>query len=150
MISISCGTGNSIGLGQVSGEHTARSPTPRGPAVAQRPAAARRRTSVAVRAAWPIGVRSQRGPIGRPAHAERPGTWAGRRVEAQRAWWAAAGRRVAPDPDGPRVEGGLRAAALAAVAARVRRCARIWSIMDRCVMQATRRITPWQVGHAKG
>ncbi|WP_373061476.1 hypothetical protein [Gemmatimonas sp.] len=35
-----------------------------------------------------------------------------------------------PGPDGPRVEGGLRAAAWAAVAARVRRCARIWSITD--------------------
>ena len=33
-------------------------------------------------------------------------------------------------PDGPRVEGGLRAAAWAAVASRVRRCARIWSITE--------------------
>ena len=101
-----------------------------------------------------MGIRSPRVPIGRPggtdAHAERPRTWAGRRGEAQRVWWAAAGRRVAPGPDGPRVEGGLRAAAWAVVVARVRRWERIWSITDRCVMQATTRITPWHVGHARG
>ena len=38
--------------------------------------------------------------------------------------------------DGPRVEGGLRAAAWVAVAARVRRGARIWSITEAWVMHA--------------
>ena len=40
--------------------------------------------------------------------------------------------------DGPRVEGGLRASAWAAVAARVRRCVRIWSITDGWVMKSGR------------
>ena len=35
-------------------------------------------------------------------------------------------------------------------AARARRCVRIWSITDVCVMKATMRIAPWQVGHASG
>jgi len=57
---------------------------------------------------------------------------------------------VAPGPDGPRVEGGLRAAAWAAVAARARRGERIWSITDGCVMHATIRMAPWQAGRAGG
>jgi len=101
-----------------------------------------------------MGARSQRGPIGRPGgtdvHAEHPRTWAGRRGEAQRAWWAAAGRRVAPGPDNPRVEGGRRAAAWAAVPARARSCARIWSITDVWVMHAMIRMGPRHVGHARG
>ena len=36
------------------------------------------------------------------------------------------------------------------VAARVRRWVRIWSITDACVMNATIRIAPWQVGQASG
>jgi len=56
---------------------------------------------------------------------------------------------VAPGPDGPRVDGGLRAPPWAAVVARVRRCVRIRSITDGFVMQATRRITLWQLGHAR-
>ena len=32
----------------------------------------------------------------------------------------------------------------------MRRCVRIWSMTDDCVMTAPRRITPWPVGHASG
>jgi len=53
----------------------------------------------------------------------------------------------APGPGGPRVEGGLCASPWAAVMTRVRRCARIWSITDGCVMTATRRITLWLLRH---
>ena len=122
------GIENPIGLGRVFGEHMARSPTPRGPAAASRPA---RRPPPRL-GGRPDGVARGRPVAGRPggtdAHAERPRAWAGRRGEAQRFWWAAAGRRVAPGPDGPRVEGGRRAAAWAVVVARGRRCARTWSI----------------------
>ena len=61
--------------------------------------------------------------------------------------------RDAPRRAGARVDGGLRAparAAWSACAARVRRCVRIWSITDVCVMNATIRIAPWHVGHARG
>ena len=51
-------------------------------------------------------------------------------LNCQRARWAAAGRRVAPGPDGPRIAGGLRASPRAAVAAPVRRCERIWSVTE--------------------
>ena len=64
--------------------------------------------------------------------------------------WTTVARRVAPGPDGLRVEGGLRAPPGAAVDARVRRCVRIRSITDACVMKATIRIVPWQDGHARG
>ena len=63
----------------------------------------------------------------------------------------AAGRRVGLGPDGPGVEGGPRAAAAwAAVAALERRCARIWSITDGCVMNAPILMAPWPAGRARG
>ena len=68
---------------------------------------------------------------------------------AQGTRWAAAGRRVGPAADGARVEG-TRAPVWTAVAARVRRCVSTWSMTDDGVMNATRRITPWQDGHARG
>ena len=49
---------------------------------------------------------------------------------------------------GARVDGGLRGPACASREVRVRRWVRIWSITDVWVMQATRRIAPWQDGHA--
>ncbi len=55
-----------------------------------------------------------------------------------------------PGPDGPRVDGGLRAAAWVVVAARVRRCARIWSITEAWVMNAMIRMGPRHVGQASG
>ena len=61
------------------------------------------------------------------------------------------GERDAPRLAGARVDGGLRAPAWVACAARearVRRGARIWSITDAWVMNATMRMAPWQVGHA--
>ena len=61
------------------------------------------------------------------------------------------GERDAPRLAGARVDGGLLAPAWVACAARearVRRCARIWSITDAWVMNATMRMAPWQVGHA--
>lgn len=60
------------------------------------------------------------------------------------------GARDAPRLARGRVEGGLRASAWAACAARVRRWVRIRSITDGCVMQATRRIAPQQVGQTSG
>ena len=143
--------GNSLGLGRVSGSAVNIRRTYG--AIADQ-ARAGRRASLSVRTTWPVGIRSPRGPIGRPggtdAHAERPRTSSGHRGEAHWAWWAAAGRRVAPGPGGPWVEGGLRAAALAAVAARARRCARIWSITDAWVMNAMIRMGPRHVEHARG
>ncbi len=50
--------------------------------------------------------------------------------------------------EGRRVEGGLRAPPGTAVETRVRRFVRIWSITDRCVITATIRMGPWQVGYA--
>ncbi len=81
---------------------------------------------------------------------------AGRRGRAQGTVGASAdgrGARDAPRLVGARVDGGLLApawVACAARAARVRRCARSWSITDACVMNATMRMAPWQVGHASG
>jgi hypothetical protein len=56
--------------------------------------------------------------------------------------------RVASRLAGARVDGGLRAPPRASSASRFRRCARIRSFTDGCEMQATRRIAPWQGGHA--
>ena len=61
------------------------------------------------------------------------------------------GGRVTPlGSRGPASIGGLRAPVWAAAAGRARRCARIWSITDACVMNATIRIALWQVGQASG
>jgi hypothetical protein len=60
------------------------------------------------------------------------------------------GARDATRLAGARVDGGLRASAWAAWAARVQRGVRIWSITAACVMKATRRIAPRQVGQASG
>jgi hypothetical protein len=67
--------------------------------------------------------------------------------------WGAAGavgRRLALGFDGTRVDGGLRAPDRSWAAARGRRCVRIWSITDACVMNATIRMGPWHVGHVRG
>jgi len=149
------GIGNSIGLGRVFGEHTARSPTPRGPAAAPRWPSGRR-------CPWAPGRRRGRSdaPVGRTRTPNVPargrgvgvrlsGSGGPRRVVAWRPVLTVLGSRADSGPDGPRVEGGLRAA-WAVVVARVRRCARIWSITDGCVMNATIRIAPWQAGHARG
>jgi len=86
---------------------------------------------------------------GRGVGGRRSGSGGPRRVVAWRPVLTVLGSRADSGPDGPRVEGGLRAA-WAVVVARVRRCARIWSITDGCVMNATIRIAPWQAGHARG
>ena len=141
--------GNSIGLGRVSGERRARSPTPRGPPGARRPALrppprlGGRPDGVFRRRLVSAGTDRSPGWDGRARRTFPRG--AGCRGAAQGAQWIAPGRRVGPGPDGPRVDGRLRASAWAAAAARVRRCVRIWSITDCWVMNA-----PWQMGHASG
>ena len=126
-------------------------------------AAAGERTGDLLHAGVPLVVRSERsrwvsrgrrGPIGgaggTDAHAERLRAEAGCRGEAQWVRCTAAARRGASGPAGPRVDGALRAPAWAACAARVRRCVRILSITEACVINATIRIAPWQAGHARG
>ena len=145
----------SIRVGRVYGAITARA------SAARRAAACRltqSRASWAVRPAVPVGGRCQRGPIrrsvGTAAHATGPRVVAGRRGGRTHGVVGASadgrGARDGPRLVGTRVDGGLRGPACASRAARVRRCARIWSITDAWVMNATMRIAPWQVGHASG
>ncbi len=149
-----CRIGNSIVGKEIrsgSVEYATRSPTARGPTGgrrrARRPAGAPRGPSGPWSPRW---GRCPQGPIGGPggtnAHAEGPRAGAGCRGDAQWSRCTAAGRRRAPGPAGPRVEGKLRAPAWAAGEARVRRWGRIWSITDGWVRNATMRIAPWQVG----
>jgi len=99
----------------------------------------------------PAGPMSRAG--GTAAHADGPRVVAERRGRPQMTGAASAderGVRAGPRLAGARVDGGLRGPACAAREARVRRWVRIWSITDVWVMQATRRIAPWQDGHASG
>ena len=153
------GIGISIGAGRLSVEYPTRSPPARAPSDGHWRA---RGLVRAPRGPWerraPRGERCRRGPIrragGTAAHAEGPRVAAGRRGRAQGTVGASAdgrGARDAPRLAGARVDGGLLAPAWVACAARearVRRCARIWSITDAWVMNATMRMAPWQVGHA--
>jgi transposase len=76
---------------------------------------------------------------------------AGRKNGGYRGGGDAGGDRSdAPRFVGARVDGGLRGPPCASRAARVRRCARIRSITETWVMNATTRMGPWQVGHASG
>ena len=62
----------------------------------------------------------------------------------------AVGRRRVPRATDAAIEGGLRAPGRAPAVVRLRRCVRIWSITDACVMHATIRIGPAQGGHTSG
>ena len=150
--------GISIREGRLPMEHSARSPTSRAPTGGRRRA---RRLVRAPRGPWerrfPWGERCRRGPIrragGTAAHAEGPRVVAGRRGCTQVTGGASAdgrGARDVPRLAGAGVDRGLRGPACASREVRVRRWVRIWSITDVWVKQATRRIAPWQDGHACG
>jgi hypothetical protein len=99
----------------------------------------------------PVGTNRQCRCNGRPRPRSR--VVAGRWDWAQGTGGAAAderGARAVLRLAGARVDGGLRAQAWVGCAARVRRWVRIWSITDGCVMKATRRIAPRQVGQPSG
>ena len=152
------GIGISIGVGRPFVERPARSPTSpaprerrlralplvRGPCVPHQ-----RRSAGVARAGGAHGDAA----VGRP---RTPTVPAGERDAGGGTHGvvgaSADGRGVRDGPRlvGARVDGGLCGPACVARAARVRRCARSWSITDACVMNATRRSAPWQVGHASG
>ena len=89
-------------------------------------------------------------PVGRARTPNVPAAWAGTpRCDSAGPVGRGGSSRGARSGRSPG-RGGLRAAPWAAASTRGRRYARIWSITDGCVMQATRRITPWQLGHARG
>jgi hypothetical protein len=117
----------------------------------------RRCASRAVRSAvrtgdpGPAGPRDRRGETA--AHAGGPRVVAGPRGRTPVTRGASAerrGARAVPRLAGARVDGGRRGPACAAREARVRRWVRIGSITDVWVMPATRRLAPWQDGHASG
>ena len=153
------GIGISIGAGRLSVEYPTRSPPARAPSDGHW------RARGLVRA--PRGPWERRSPWGgaMPARAHSSRWWDRRPHRRSPRGGGASGRtqvtggasadgrgeRDAPRLAGARVDGGLLAPAWVACAARearVRRCARIWSITDAWVMNATMRMAPWQVGHA--
>gem|GEM_PF-2802095 len=148
----------SIGAGRLSVENTTRSPAARAPTGGCRRA---HRLVRAPRGPWerrsPWGSDAGGGPHparrwdSRPRRrSPRGGGASGRPPVTGGAWEDGRGARAVPRLAGARVDGGLRGPACASRAARVRKWVRIWSITDVWVMQATRRIAPWQDGHASG